>query len=75
MTMGCNQVAWQITTFANSAGHQLSIIKSYNQINVATFKSECVRFCKPGEANSQTCDLCEAEQYNDEHLPSKVANG
>ncbi len=52
-TMGWNQGAWQITTFANSAGHQVNIIKSYGQINEATLKSVCVRFCKPGEANSQ----------------------
>ncbi len=29
MTMGWNQGAWQITTFANSAGGQVNIIKSY----------------------------------------------
>jgi hypothetical protein len=53
-TMGWNQGAWQITTFANSARRQVDIIKSYGQINEATFKSACVRFCKPGEADSQT---------------------
>jgi hypothetical protein len=52
-TMGWNQGAWQITTFANSAGCQVDIIKSYGQIDKATLKSAFVRFCKPGEANSQ----------------------
>ncbi len=53
-TMGWNQGTWQITTFANSARRQVDIIKSYGQINKATLKSACVRFCKPGEAKSQT---------------------
>jgi hypothetical protein len=32
MTMGWNQGARQITTFNNSAGRQVDIIKSYSQI-------------------------------------------
>jgi hypothetical protein len=55
ITMGWNQGAWQITTFANRAGCQVDIIKSYGQINDATLKSACVRFCKPGEVDFQTC--------------------
>ncbi len=39
----------------NSAKHQVDIIKNYSQIDKATLKSVCERFCKPGESNSQTC--------------------
>jgi hypothetical protein len=52
--MGWNQGAMQITLFANSAGCQVDIIKSYGQINEATLKSACERLCKPGGVNSQT---------------------
>jgi hypothetical protein len=52
--IGWNQGAWQITTFANSAGRQVHIIKSYGQINKATLKSTCAKFYKPGEADFQT---------------------
>jgi hypothetical protein len=52
--MGWNQGARQITSFANSAGRLIDIIKSYGQIYKATLKSACERFCKPGEVNSQT---------------------
>jgi hypothetical protein len=37
-TMGWNQGAMQITSFANSAGCQVNIIKCYGQINKATLK-------------------------------------
>jgi hypothetical protein len=53
-TMGWNQGAMQITLFVNSAGHQVNIIKSYGQIDKATLKPACERFCKPGEVYSQT---------------------
>ncbi len=53
-TKGCNQGTRQITLFANSAGHQVDIIKSYGQIDKATLKSACERFCNPGGVNSQT---------------------
>ncbi len=53
-TMGWNQGAMQITSFANSAGCQVNIIKSYGQIIKATLKSACERFCKPGGVHSQT---------------------
>jgi hypothetical protein len=52
--MGWNQGMRQITTFTNSAGRQVNIIKSYGQINKATLMTACERFCKPGEPNSQT---------------------
>jgi hypothetical protein len=53
--MGWNQDTRQITTFTNSAGHQVNIIKSYSQINKATLKTVCERFCKPREPDSKTC--------------------
>jgi hypothetical protein len=53
-TMGWNQGASQITSFANSARCQVDITKSYGQINKATLKSAWERFCKPGEVDSQT---------------------
>ncbi len=52
-TMGWNQGVMQITSFANSTGCQVDIIKSYGQINKATLKSACERFCKPGGVHSQ----------------------
>jgi hypothetical protein len=54
LTMGWNQGTRQITLFANSTGCQVNIIKSYGQIDKATVKSACERFCKPGGVNSQT---------------------
>jgi hypothetical protein len=54
-TMGWNQGAMQITSFANSAGCQVNIIKRYGRINnKANLKSACERFCKPGGVDSQT---------------------
>jgi hypothetical protein len=53
-TMSWNQGTMQITSFANSARCQVDIIKSYGQIDKATLKSACKRFCKPGGVNSQT---------------------
>jgi hypothetical protein len=52
--MGWNQGAMQITLFANSAGCQVDIIKSYGKIDKATLKSACERFYKPGEVHFQT---------------------
>jgi hypothetical protein len=52
--IGWNQGTRQITMFTNSTGHQVNIIKSYSQINKATLKTACKRFCKPGEPDSQT---------------------
>jgi hypothetical protein len=54
-TMGWNQGTRQIPTFANSAGCQVDIIKSHSQIDKATLKSACERFCKPGGVDSHTC--------------------
>ncbi len=52
--MGWNQGARQITLFANSTGRQINIIKSYDQIDKATLKFACERFCKPVRVDSQT---------------------
>jgi hypothetical protein len=53
-TMGWNQGTMQNTSFANSAGRQVDIIKSYGHIYETTLKSACERFCKPGGVHSQT---------------------
>ncbi len=39
----------------SSAGRQVDMIKSYDQINKATLKTACKRFCKPGQPDAQTC--------------------
>jgi hypothetical protein len=44
--MGWNKGSKQITTFTNSSGVAVNIIKSYGQINEATLKTACERFCK-----------------------------
>ncbi len=44
--MGWNQGATQITTFTNAAGKSVNIIKA--------LKMQCERFCKVGEADSET---------------------
>jgi hypothetical protein len=62
-TMGWNQGARQITTFTNSAGHQVNIIKSYGQINKATLKTACERFLQAW--GSGFPDSRKAEQHND----------
>jgi hypothetical protein len=66
--MGWNQGTTQITTFTNSAGRQVDIIKSYSQIDKSPLKTACERFCKPEELP----DLRKAKQQNDENLPSKI---
>jgi hypothetical protein len=53
--MGWNQGTRQITTFTNSAGCQVDIIKSYGKIDEATLKAACERFCKPRQPDAQTC--------------------
>ena len=52
--MGWNKSSKQITTFTNSSGASVNIIKSYGQINEATLKTECERFCKAGEADAKS---------------------
>ncbi len=72
--MGWNQGTRQITLFANSAGCQVNIIKSYGQIDEATFKAACERFYKPGGVDSQT----RAKQNNTRTMSiclAKLADG
>ncbi len=53
--MGWNQDTKQITTFNNSAGVPIDIVKNYGQIDKATLKTACERFCKMGEVNAEAC--------------------
>ena len=52
--MGWNKGSKQITTFNNSSGVPVDIIKSYDQIDEATLKTACERFCKPGGTDSES---------------------
>jgi hypothetical protein len=45
----------QITTFANHSGTPVDLIKCYGQINEATLKIACKRFCKAGEVDAKSC--------------------
>jgi hypothetical protein len=52
--MGWNKGSKQITTFTNSSGVSVDIIKSYDQIDEATLKTACERFCKAGQADAES---------------------
>jgi hypothetical protein len=52
--MGWNKGSKQITTFTNSSGASVDIIKSYGQINEATLKTAYERFCKAGQADAES---------------------
>jgi hypothetical protein len=52
--MGWNKGSKQITTFTNSSGVSVDIIKSYGQIDEATLKTACERFCKAGEVDAES---------------------
>jgi hypothetical protein len=52
--MGWNKGSKQITTFTNSSGVSVDIIKSYGQIDEATLKTACERFCKAGQADAES---------------------
>jgi hypothetical protein len=52
--MGWNKGSKQITTFTNSSGVSVDIIKSYGQIDESTLKTACERFCKAGEADAES---------------------
>jgi hypothetical protein len=54
-TMGWNQGTKQITTHQNSAGTAIDVIKCYGQINKATLKASCERFCRAGKVDAETC--------------------
>jgi hypothetical protein len=53
--MEWNQGIKQITTFANCGGTPVDLIKCYRQINEATLKIACKRFCKAGEVDVKGC--------------------
>jgi hypothetical protein len=53
--MGWNKGSKQITTFNNSSGVAMDIIKCYGQIDEATLKTACERFCKTGEVDAKSC--------------------
>jgi len=52
--MGWNKGSKQITTFTNSSGVPVDIIKSYGQIDEATLKTACERFCKTGQPDAES---------------------
>ena len=53
-SMGWSKGTKQITKFTNRDGVDVDIIKNYGQIDMATLKTACERFCKAGEADSTT---------------------
>jgi hypothetical protein len=53
--MGWNKGTKQITTFANRGGTPVDLIKCYRQIDEATLKIACERFCKAGEVDAESC--------------------
>jgi hypothetical protein len=52
--MGWDKGTKQITTFANRGGTPVDLIKCYGQINEATLKIACKRFCKAGEVDAKS---------------------
>jgi hypothetical protein len=52
--MGWNKGSKQITTFNNSPGVAVDIIKCYGQIDKAMLKTACERFCKTGEVDAES---------------------
>jgi hypothetical protein len=42
------------TNFVNSSGVSINIIKNYGQIDLATLKTACERFCKTGEVDAES---------------------
>ena len=52
--MGWNKGTKQITTFANHGGTLVDLIKCYGQIDEATLKIACKRFCKAGEVDAKS---------------------
>jgi hypothetical protein len=53
-SMGWSKGTKQITKFTNRDDVDVDIIKNYGQIDMATLKTACERFCKAGEADSTT---------------------
>ncbi len=54
IAMGWNKDTKQITTFANRGGTSIDLIKCYRQIDKATLKTVCKRFCKAGEVDAKS---------------------
>jgi len=52
--MGWNKGSKKITTFNNSSGVPVDIIKSYGQIDEATLKTACERFCNSGQPDAES---------------------
>ena len=52
--MGWNKGTKQITTFANRGGTPIDLIKCYGQIDEATLKIACEKFCKAGEVDAES---------------------
>jgi hypothetical protein len=55
----CTEMGWNtrnknITSFTNRDGNIIDIIKNYGQINEATLRTACERFCSAAGANSRT---------------------
>jgi hypothetical protein len=55
IAIGWNKGTKQITTFANCGGTPVDLIKCYGQMNKATLKIACKRFCKAGEVDAKCC--------------------
>jgi hypothetical protein len=53
IAMGWNKGTQKITTFTNRGGTWVNLIKCYGQINKATLKIACQRFCKSGEVDAE----------------------
>jgi hypothetical protein len=54
IAMGWSKGTKQITNFANHNGTPVDLIKCYGQINKATLKIACKRFCKAGEVDAES---------------------
>jgi hypothetical protein len=52
--MGWNTGTMQITSHNNADGHAIDVIKCYGQIDEATLKRSCKRFCKAGEVDAES---------------------
>jgi hypothetical protein len=55
IAMEWNKGSKQISTFASCSGTPVNLIKCYRQIDKATLKTACKRFCKAGEVDAQSC--------------------
>ncbi len=53
-SMGWSTGTKQITNFVNSSGVSIDIIKNYGQIDLATLKTACERFCKAEEVDAES---------------------